>query len=55
MSVDTFNIIVNVVIFLVVFIGFFVFIGKANGWFKEGGLVYEWWQNKKREKKQKKS
>jgi len=30
---------------------FSFFYGKSYGWFKEDGLVYEWWQKKKLERK----
>jgi len=42
------NVLVNVIIFFVVFIGFFIFYGKSHNWFKEGGLIYEWWKEKKK-------
>ena len=48
------KILINIVIFFAVAIGFFIFLGKSYGWFKEGGLVYEWWMNKKRERKKRK-
>lgn len=39
------NVIINVCIGIIVFVGFFIFWGRSNGWFKEGGLVYEWWKS----------
>ncbi len=47
------NVLVNVIIFFVVFIGFFIFYGKSHNWFKEGGLIYEWWKNKRASIKEK--
>ncbi len=44
------NIAINILIGIVVVIGFFIYWGKAEGWFKEGGFVYEWWHNKKNKK-----
>lgn len=38
---------INFVVGLIVVVGFFLYWGRASGWFKEGGLVYEWWKNKK--------
>ena len=47
------DIIINVSIPIIVIIGFFIFYGRSNGWFKEGGLVYEWWKNRKNKKGEK--
>jgi len=33
---------------------FLFFCGKSYGWFKEGGLVYEWWQKKNKLRRKKK-
>lgn len=48
-------IIMNIIIGLIVFIGFFIFYGRTAGWFSEGGLVYEWWKNKRTSKKKNKN
>ena len=48
-------VIMNIIIGIVVFIGFFIFYGRASGWFVEGGLVYEWWQQKRNNKPSKNS
>lgn len=45
---------INVVIGLVIIIGFFVFWGRSSGVFNEGGLIYELLKKKKEEKKQSK-
>ncbi|MBR3882538.1 MAG: hypothetical protein IKJ36_04650 [Clostridia bacterium] len=45
------NIIINIIVGICVFVGFFIFFGNSNGWFKKGGLVYEWWRKKKAKKK----
>ena len=36
-------IVINVLIGLIVIIGFFIYWGKASGVFKEGGIINEWW------------
>ena len=41
------KILINVIIGIVVFVGFFLYWGRSSGIFKEGGLIYEWWQTKK--------
>ena len=41
------KILINILIGLIVIVGFFIYWGRASGWFKEGGLVYEWWKTKK--------
>ena len=43
------KIIINIIVGIIVFVGFFRFFGNSNGWFVEGGLVYEW--NKARKAK----
>ena len=48
------KILINFVIFIVVFVGFFIFWGKSSGWFEKDGFVYEWWNQKKLERKAKK-
>lgn len=45
------KVIINIVIGIIVFGGFFIFWGRSSGWFKEGGLVYEYFKNKKKSKK----
>lgn len=47
------TILINIIIGLFVFGGFFIYYGRASGWFVEGGLVYEWWKNKRSKKKKK--
>lgn len=49
------TILINIVIGFVVFIGFFIYWGRASGWFKEGGFIYEWWQKKHSERKKQKN
>ena len=44
------TIIINIIIGIVVVVGFFIFWGRSEGWFKEGGLVYEWLKNRKNKK-----
>ena len=48
-------VIMNIIIGIVVFIGFFIFYGRASGWFVEGGLVYEWLHKKRNKKTSKNS
>lgn len=45
------KLIINVVIGIIVFGGFFAFWGRSAGWFKKGGLVYEYFHKKKSSKK----
>ena len=46
----------NIGIGAIAIIGFFWYYGKNSGWFKEGGLVYEWFKTKfKKNKKGKPS
>lgn len=45
------KIIINIVIGIIVLGGFFIFWGKSAGWFKKGGLVYEYFHQKKLKKK----
>ncbi len=45
------KVIINIVIGIIIFGGFFIFWGRSSGWFKEGGLVYEYFKNKKNSKK----
>ena len=42
---------INLVIGIVVFGGFFIYWGRASGWFKEGGWVNELWKQRKSKKK----
>lgn len=44
------KIIINIIVGIIVFGGFFVFWGRSAGWFKKGGLVYEYLHSKKRKK-----
>lgn len=44
------TIIINIIVGIIVFGGFFIFFGKSNGWFIEGGLVYEWNRARKAKK-----
>lgn len=48
-------ILINILIGIIVFIGFFIYWGRASGWFIEGGIVYEWWKKKRSEMKKNKS
>lgn len=48
------SVLINVCIGIIVVIGFFYFWGKSNGWFKDGGLVKEWFKRKKEEIKSRK-
>ena len=48
------SILINIIIGIGVVIGFLIYINRTEGWFKEGGLVYEWWKKIKEEKKDKK-
>lgn len=41
---------INFIIGIVVVVGFFIFWGRSSGWFKEGGIVYEYYKTKKSEK-----
>lgn len=44
------KIIINIVVGIIVFVGFFIFWGRSAGWFKKGGLVYEYLQDRKQRK-----
>ena len=46
--------VVNIVIGLIVVIGFFAFWGKSSGVFREGGFIYELAKMRKEEKKKQK-
>lgn len=45
------KVIVNIVIGIIVFGGFFIFWGRSAGWFVKGGFVYEYFQKKKQTRK----
>lgn len=45
---------INFVIGVVAIVGFFIFWGRSSGWFKEGGIVYEYYKNKKNRKNKRK-
>ena len=45
-------IVINVLIGLIVIIGFFIYWGKASGVFIEGGIINEWWKNYRTSKKE---
>lgn len=49
------KILINIIIGIVVFVGFFLYWGRSSGIFKEGGFIYEWWQTKKANLKKKKN
>ncbi len=34
---------------LFIIVGFFVYWGRIAGWYKKGGLIYEWWHNRKKQ------
>ena len=48
------KIIINIIVGIIVFVGFFVFWGRSAGWFKKGGLVYEYLHSKKQKKAEEK-
>lgn len=45
------KIIINIIVGIIVFVGFFAFWGRSAGWFKKGGLVYEYLAEKKAARK----
>jgi len=47
------KVIINIIIGIIVFGGFFIFWGRSAGWFVKGGFIYEHFQNKKKSKKKK--
>lgn len=47
------TILINTLVGIIIFGGFFIYWGRASGWFVEGGLVYEWWKKKRIEMKKK--
>lgn len=36
----------NLIVGLFVIIGVFAYWGRIAGWYKEGGLIYEWWKKR---------
>ena len=46
------KVIVNIVVGVIVVLGFFTFWGRSAGWFVEGGFVYEYLKNRKPKKRQ---
>ena len=48
------NFIIQAVIGLVAIIGFFLYWSKSSNVFQEGGVIYEWWKNRKTNKTSKK-
>ncbi len=48
------TILIQILVGIVIFVGFFIYWGRASGWFVEGGIVYEWWQKKRSERRKKK-
>lgn len=46
------KVIVNIVVGVIVVLGFFTFWGHSSGWFVEGGFVYEYLKNRKAKKHQ---
>ena len=47
------KVIINIIIGIIVFGGFFIFWGRSAGWFIKGGFVYEYFQSKKKNSKKK--
>ena len=41
---------IDVLIFFIIIIGFFWYYGRANGWFKPGGLVFEYFKERRERK-----
>ena len=49
------NLIINLIIGILVVIGFFGYFARIAGWYKEGGLLYNFWKIiKEKLKKEKK-
>lgn len=46
------KVIINIVIGIIVVLGFFTFWGRSAGWFEEDGFVYEYLKNRKAKKRQ---
>lgn len=42
----------HLIIGLFLIIGVFAYWGRIAGWYKKGGLIYEWWHNRKNKKNQ---
>ena len=51
----TIKILVNVVIFIGVFVGFIIYMKKYTNWFEEGGFLYELRKKIKESRKEKNS
>lgn len=51
MSDTAINVLINIGIGIIVVIGFVVYINRTEGWFKEGGLIYEWFKEQRNKKK----
>lgn len=49
------NIIINVIIGIIVIVGFFGFWAKSSGALSENGVIYEYFKKRKTSKKSKKS
>lgn len=45
------KIIINIIVGIVVVLGFFTFWGRSCGWFVEDGFVYEYFKARKEEKR----
>lgn len=45
------TVLVNVFIGIIVVLGFLTFWGKSSGWLNEGGFIYEYFKNKKEQKR----
>lgn len=45
------KVIVNIIVGIIVVLGFFTFWGRSSGWFSEGGFVYEYFKARKEEKR----
>lgn len=48
------NIIIQIVIGLIAIVGFFIYWSKSSNVFQEGGVINEWWKNRKQNKISKK-
>ncbi len=42
------KVILNIMVGLVVFIGFWIFLIRRSGWFNEGGFIYEYFKTNKK-------
>lgn len=45
------KVIVNIIVGVIVVLGFFTFWGRSAGWFVEDGFVYEYFKARKEEKR----